>query len=219
MKSKNLHIMLMVTTLGDGYNAPITEICAKTFDPETGELGHDHLTCLMNVKRQLKEGKPSPGHLENWMLARKYDLLIFNNPDYFATLSSGVFSLREFIETELDLAGLGWEHLLIYNLYPAYQLPRLTVVDQDILMSERSLWPSYGVRCAKTIQDLARPMLVEHGVDLPVRPPSRGGISDECDYQATLTMHSLLMLQRQHPTQLRSKPVKPQIPPEEDDEL
>lgn len=234
MKTPKLHIMLMVQTLGETYEAPITEIAAKVFDPETGEMGDDHYVQFLNVKKALLMGKASPGSLENYMLAHKYDLLIFNNPDYFETLTNAVQQLREYIDAEREHAGVRWEDLKIYNLYPAYQLPRLTMVDQAILMNEQPMWPSYGVVCAKTLHDLARPHLVEHKIDLPVRPPTRQGLSSECDFQAVVTMHSLLMLRGDHPrqvshlskwskvikdTQLRSKRVKPQIPPEEDDEL
>ncbi|UDY80334.1 putative exoribonuclease Rnase [Achromobacter phage AXY1] len=221
MKSKNLHIMLMVHTLGETYEAPIVEIAAKVFDPETGELGDDHNVSMLNVKKALLMGKASPGALENYMMAHKYDLMIFHNPGYFETLATAVKKLRDFIEAEREHAGVKWENLKIYNLYPAYQLPRITIVDQAINMEDQAIWPSYGVVCAKTIQDIARPLLVEHKIDLPVRPPTRNGLVDECDFQAVVTMHSLRMLNGDHPTQSgkKSKAVKPTVPAEDDEEL
>lgn len=229
MKEQKLHIMLLVQTLGETYEAPVIEIAAKVFDPDTGELGDDHNVSFLNVKKALLMGKASPGSLENYMIAHKYDLLIFNNPGYFETLAPAVKKLREFIEAECKHAGVKWENLKIYNLYPAYQLPRITMVDQAINMEERPIWPSYGVVCAKTLQDLARPIMVENKVDLPTRPATRKGIADECDYQAVVTMHSLRLLRGDHPTQSHlskwsrvikeTQLQKPTIPADDDEEL
>lgn len=215
----NLHMMLIVKSLGESYEAPIVEIAAKVFDPETGEMGSDSCAQLMDVNKALRTGKAAPDALANYMLAHKYDLLIFNNPHYFETLVPAVNHLREFIDVQLELAGgMKWENLRVYNLYPAYELPRLTFIDQAVIQSKRGLWPSYGVVCAKTLQDLARPLLVEYKIDLPQRPASRKGISDECDYQAVVTMHSLRLLQGTHVAQLNRKPAAT-VPDEDDEEL
>lgn len=220
----NLHMMLIVKSLGESYEAPIVEIAAKVFDPETGELGIDHCTQLLDVNQALRTGKAAPGTLANYMLAHKYDLLIFNNPHYFETLVPAVDHLREYIDAQLEQAGVKWENLRVYNLYPAYELPRITFIDQAVIQSKRALWPSYGVVCAKTLQDMARPLLVEYKIDLPQRPASRKGISDECDYQAVVTMHSYLMLRGDHPKQVvrlvnKMRGKAPTVPDEDDEEL
>lgn len=197
-----LHVMLAATVLGEGISAPLVEIAACVFDPSTGQVTPEaSFQIKTDIKKELRDGRATGDALCNFLLAHKYDMLVFNNVGEYVSAVQAVEELCAWIDRMRSEHGIKFEDTRVYVYQPHSIIPRLNYIHFDINGDEKGIWPSYGVMCAKTIMDMARPHIVEHSVDLPVRPPSKNGLADETNHQAIVLMHHMLMLTGDHPEQ------------------
>lgn len=219
-----INFFIATGVLGVTDTAAVLEIAAVGFDPETAEVGgkYKEFHAVVNVQDALVSGTVDLRALTLFMDSTHYRPERFARQPDDATMHEAVLGLDTFIRGIAKA-----DDVRIYCKYPTYQLPPLMRVWREAYTMGTPPWPTYGVICAKTIQDIARPKLVALGVDTPSRPPTKHGLLDEVRHEAIITMHSLAVLAGTHPKQTgqdgikrtSSKTVRAQITEPEDDEL